>query len=47
MPDFIATEHVQTEVKDFYRKASNTFLRSDILRHKSFEEAVEREKEYI
>ena len=47
MPDFIATEHVQGDVKEFYRKASTSFLRNDIIRNKNYVEAVAREKEYI
>ena len=47
MPDFIATEHVQGDVKEFYRKASNSFLRNDIIRNKNYVDAVAREKEYM
>lgn len=35
-PDFIATEHVKPIMKEFYRKASNTFLREDIYRNKNY-----------
>lgn len=42
MPDFIATEHVQGEVKEFYRKSSASFLRNDIIRNKNYVEAVAR-----
>lgn len=41
MPEFIATEKVKAETKDFYRKSSNSFLRTDILRNKGYEEALE------
>jgi hypothetical protein len=44
MPDFIASEKIKSDVKDFYRKASNTYLRSDIIRNKNYVEAVAREK---
>ena len=42
MPDFIATEHVQGEVKEFYRKSYASFLRNDIIRNKNYVEAVAR-----
>ena len=35
-PEFIASESVQPLVKEFYRKASNTFLREFILKKKKF-----------
>ncbi len=47
MPDFIASEHVPSAIKEFYRKASNSFLRNDILRSKAFKESVEREKKFF
>ena len=36
-PEFIASDHVEVLVKEFYRKASNTFLREDLLRKKHYE----------
>ena len=47
MPDFIASEHIQPEIKDFYRKSSNSFLKNDILRNKNHTQSVEQEKQYI
>jgi hypothetical protein len=42
MPDFIASEKISSSIKEFYRKTSNSFLRTDILRTKSYNESAER-----
>jgi hypothetical protein len=42
MPEFIASENVSAETKDFYRKSSNSFLRTDIIRSKGFDESVQK-----
>lgn len=47
MPDFIASEKISSSIKEFYRKTSNSFLRTDILRTKAYNESVEREKEFL
>lgn len=36
-PNFIASENIGVFAKEFYRKASNTFLREDLLRKKKYE----------
>jgi hypothetical protein len=36
-PEFIASEHIEFQVKEFYRKAANTFLREEVLRRKQYE----------
>ena len=41
-PDFIASEQIKSNVKEFYRKASNTFLREDILRKKNYQNYEEK-----
>lgn len=47
MPEFIASEHIQADIKDFYRKSSNTFLRTDIIRGKGYQESIKTEKEFL
>ena len=47
MPDFIASEQVQSDIKEFYRKSSNSFLRGDIIRNKNYTQSVIQEKDYI
>lgn len=47
MPDFIASEKISSAIKEFYRKTSNSFLRTDILRTKAYDESVVREKEFL
>lgn len=42
MPEFIASENVSADTKDFYRKSSNSFLRTDIVRNKGYEESIEK-----
>jgi hypothetical protein len=33
-PEFIASEHVDPSVKEFYRKAANSFLKLELLRRR-------------
>jgi hypothetical protein len=47
MPEFIASENISADAKDFYRKSSNSFLRTDIIRSKGYEEAIEKEKYFL
>ena len=47
MPDFIASEQIQSDIKEFYRKSSNSFLRGDIIRNKNYAQSVIQEKDYI
>jgi|LakMenEpi03Aug12_release.lakeMendotaPanAssembly.Ray.scaffolds.fasta_scaffold5081304_1 hypothetical protein len=42
MPEFIASENVAADAKEFYRKSSNSFLRTDILRSKGYEESMQK-----
>jgi hypothetical protein len=37
LPEFIASEKVGADTKDFYRKSSNSFLRTDLLRTRGHE----------
>lgn len=41
-PDFIASEKINQNIKEFYRKASNTFLREYILKKKSYQNYEEK-----
>jgi hypothetical protein len=37
LPEFIASEKISADCKDFYRKSSNSFLRTDLLRTRGYE----------
>ena len=34
LPEFVASDKIDPDVKEFYRKTANTFLRDEILRKK-------------
>lgn len=44
LPEFIASQNIHFDVKEFYRKSSNTFLRLDINRNKRFQQSLSFQK---
>jgi hypothetical protein len=42
-PEFIASENVNSQMKEFYRKASNTFCRNDIVKQQKYQEYMHRQ----
>jgi hypothetical protein len=46
-PDFIASENITIQMKDFYRKAANTFLKADIIKMQKHEVYMQKQHEII
>ena len=46
MPDFIASEHIPSPVKEFYRKSSNSYLKNDLLRVKAHQLSLTHKEQF-